>query len=423
MGKDEAKIGSILKAIEPDRLTKLAVDMASIPSPKGKEAQVAQFILDWLKEEGFSAFSQEIAPGRNNVVAVLPGTGKGACLIFNGHIDTSEPHPEEVWVMGQERGAHDNAWLSQGRIYGQGVVNDKGPIAAFMVAAKAIKDNRIDLGGDLILTMVAGEINQAPVDEFQDTRYHGFGAGARHLIEQGVWGDYALVAETTDFALTWAETGCALFKITVQGRKVYTPFLNRPLEAVDNPNAIVKMARIVEAVEKWAYQYEQENQHRLECGLMKPKVNIGAIRGGLPYWPSVSAPLCSIYLDVRVTPGTDPLSIKKELEKVLGSTGVKTEIELYFFKPGSKAEEIKTLRSALERAHNYLFKDAPKEITPPQTSMWRDLNVFNQFGIPALTYGPGLSSGRDTDDVPFLLEADLLKAAQVYALTALYLCG
>ena len=420
---ETANIKAIFEGIGPASLTELALDLANIPSPKGREADVGSFLLDWLKGEGFSAFSQEVAPGRNNVVAVLPGTSHGTHLIFNAHMDTAERSPEEMGVMGQEQRFHTNSWVSDGRIYGEGVVNDKGPMAAFMLAARAIKESSVTLSGDLILTMVVGEINQAPVDEFQAPRYHGFGAGTQHLIEHGVWGDYALVAESTNFALTWAEAGCALFKITAPGRKVYTPFLNRPVDVVQNPNAIVKMAKIIEALENWAYQYEQRNQYRFEAGLMTPKVNIGAIRGGLPYWPSVSSPLCSIYVDVRVTPGTNPLSVRKELEELIGSTGVKAEVELYFFKPGSEAKNIQPLKSALEKAHQHVFKDTPKEIAPPQTSMWRDLNVFNQVGIPALTYGPGLSAGRDTSGAPFLLEDDLLKAAQVYALTALFVCG
>jgi hypothetical protein len=50
--------------------------------------------------------------------------------------------------------------------------------------------------------------------------------------------------------------------------------------------------------------------------------------------------------------------------------------------------------------------------------MWRDHNVYNEMGIPALTYGP---PGRAGTGAYAVKRADLLNAARVYALTALAL--
>ena len=56
----------------------------------------------------------------------------------------------------------------------------------------------------------------------------------------------------------------------------------------------------------------------------------------------------------------------------------------------------------------------------PECSMWRDHLVFNEVGIPALTYGPTSMVGAGRFTMP---RADLVRAARVYALTALALCG
>jgi hypothetical protein len=50
--------------------------------------------------------------------------------------------------------------------------------------------------------------------------------------------------------------------------------------------------------------------------------------------------------------------------------------------------------------------------------MWRDHNVYNEMGIPALTYGP---PGRAGTGGLCRHRADLLNAARVYALTTLAL--
>ncbi|KKK75084.1 hypothetical protein LCGC14_2877310 [marine sediment metagenome] len=90
----------------------------------------------------------------------------------------------------------------------------------------------------------------------------------------GVWADFALVAETTSFGMTWAEAGCAFFKITVFGHRVYTPYLIRPGKLAEHPNPIVKMAKIVEAIEEYAIQYEKKNSYQFDAGTVIPKISV-----------------------------------------------------------------------------------------------------------------------------------------------------
>jgi hypothetical protein len=54
----------------------------------------------------------------------------------------------------------------------------------------------------------------------------------------------------------------------------------------DNPNPIVRMATVIQALEKWAAGYEERNKLAYPVGVMVPKVAIGAIRGGRPFSPS-----------------------------------------------------------------------------------------------------------------------------------------
>ena len=76
------------------------------------------------------------------------------------------------------------------------------------LAAKAIRETAGFVGGDLFLTMVSGEIGQAPIDEYQGNRYDGCGMGARDVAAV-VKADYALVAEATAFTTVWVEAGKA----------------------------------------------------------------------------------------------------------------------------------------------------------------------------------------------------------------------
>ena len=74
-------------------------------------------------------------------------------------------------------------------------------MAAFMLAAKPIKDADVATRGDIIMTMVVGEIGMGPIDEFQGPRYIGKGYGSRHAVAHGIMGDFALVKKGVEFSI------------------------------------------------------------------------------------------------------------------------------------------------------------------------------------------------------------------------------
>jgi hypothetical protein len=64
-------------------------------------------------------------------------------------------------------------------LVGDGMCNDKGPMATWLMAAKAIKDSGVTLKGDLVLMAVFGDIGLEPVDEFQLPAYLAKVTGGR----------------------------------------------------------------------------------------------------------------------------------------------------------------------------------------------------------------------------------------------------
>lgn len=418
MGKASEQ-GKILSGIHPEEVVDLAVALGNIPSPTGEEKAIGDFLFERLKQEGFHPSRQRAAEGRENIIARLPGKGGGRSLLFNAHMDTAIWAPHDYWIIGEEKPDYNQAWVTDGKVYGKGVVNDKGPMAAFLIAAKALRASGVPLRGDVTLTMVVGEIGQAPIDEYQGTQYLGKGLGARHLVDHGVFADCALVAEATHFGLTWAECGALYIKITTRGQTLYTPYVQRPHRAEESPSALVRMAKLVLALEDWALEYEQKRVLPIEVGEIRPRVNVGAIRSGVPFHPSNTPSICCSYLDVRLLPGADPQQILEELRALTKKVGIEAEFEIYLFRPGYIGKNIEHIREALETAHQEVFGTKPGGVPPPVTSMWRDVNIFNAAGIPSITYGPGSGAGEGTS---YLTVEDLLHASQVYALTAFFAC-
>ena len=75
------------------------------------------------------------------------------------------------------------------------------------------------------------------------------------------------------------------------------------------------------------------------------------------------------------------------------------------------------LLDAITTAHKKIFKSKLNKLIPPVTSMNRDINVFNEAGIPAITYGPPVEgySSMKIDD--------LYNTAKLYALIAIDICN
>lgn len=418
---DDARAQDALRRIETDQVCRLAVELASIDSPTGQEMAVGEFVLDWLSREGFAPRKLALDDrGPFNVMGILPGTGRGTSLLFNSHLDTILAR-EDTWLDPDAvNPIHHSSWRDGDRVYGMGIVNDKGPMACWMAACKAIKDSGVRLPGDLLLTMVCGEIGFEPVDEFQGLPTKD--RGARFAAVHGAVADYALVAEGTSFGVTWVEAGKAFCKVTVRGggTSYYTPHYPPRTTLVESPNAIVQMARLIPALEDWAKTYEVRHRYDCTAGSVIPKVNIGAIRGGIPTKIVRCPQQCAIYVDVRITPVQHPLDVKRELEDVVAAAGVQGTVELFAYRPGVEGQGVEPLVEALGLAHEAEFGKKLENASPPNCSMWRDVNVFNELRIPAVTYGPAASSGGG---VYSMLAEDLCRAARIYAATALELCS
>ncbi len=418
-------VEDVLRRIEEDRegIAELALRLGNTFSPVGRERAVAEEVHLWYDEQGIESRLVEIIPERANTVARLPGSEGGTGLIFNAHLDTEASGPEYDHLMAVPDPNLVGGWREGDRLFGHTVLNDRGPMALFMIAAKAIHEARVPLLKDVVLTSVAGETGQAPVDEYQGIKYEGKGLGSDFLVRHGLRGDFALVAETTDFAICWFNCGAIYYKVTLRGENMYTPRLIRPDSLARHPNAIVKAAAVVQAIEEWAIRYEEENAADTPCGPVRLKAQVGAIRGGLPWRPNRSSPYAALYVDVRTLPGQRVEDVTASLTEAIAATGIAAEVEVTMAKAGAIAKDVDGLREAVAVAHQRVAgTPPPAEAAAAVVSMWRDTNVFNKAGIPALTFGPS----RGTADVQgqgyFELDA-LVACAKMYALVALRLAA
>jgi acetylornithine deacetylase/succinyl-diaminopimelate desuccinylase-like protein len=405
--------------IDEQELVQLAIDLCNIESPAGQEGEVGAFVHEWMRDEGFQGRRIGMFPDRFNVLGVLPGRGDGYSLIFNSHLDTGRSR-DDAWSMRDpDAGVNHGAWLEGDVLHGEGIVNDKGPMAAFLIAAKALRRAGVELRGDLLLSAVPGEIGYEPVDEFQAPKYLSKEVGTRFLIQHGGVADFALVAEGTDFTVASIEAGKAFFKVTIHGEdQFYTPFVPQQQAGPEHPNAIIRAATVIPALQAWACAYEERFRFEGPDGTIVPKAVIGAIRAGNPYHITRTSEVCALYLDCRLVPRQDPLAIKRELTELLADLGVPGTVDLFVYRRSYEAGDTGPLLEGVRSAHRAVFDAEVQQAEPVISSMWRDVSIFNEMGIPSITYGPPRNFRGQSMAI-----ADLMRAAQAYALIALDVCG
>ncbi|HEX9143486.1 MAG TPA: M20/M25/M40 family metallo-hydrolase [Candidatus Binatia bacterium] len=421
------EVQRVLDGVSADEVVALALALGNIDSPAGHERDAGEYIFHWMDERGFEARKVGLLPERFNVVGRLRGAGDGPTLIFNSHMDTSVA-ADELWSTTHAADPiYHTAWQEGEFLFGNGVCNDKGAMAAWMVACDTIRRSGLKLAGDILLTAVVGEIGLEPVDEYPAPIYMAKEVGTRYVLSRGFVGDFALVAEGTDFHIGWTEAGKAFFKIRIFGEEppVYTPYVTRTSEV--SPNAIVRIVPFIQRIEECAREYEAKNRYESPGGIVEPRVSIGAIRGGLPYKITKTAGVCALYVDVRITPAQKPESVRRELNHVLAAVGGPFDLELYTYRRaydgvqgfGSKGGN-EQLLSAINSAHKAMFDREPERCLPQHTSMWRDINVFHEAGIPGVMYGPGISLFGGLSAIK---AEELIRAARLYTWIALESCG
>jgi acetylornithine deacetylase/succinyl-diaminopimelate desuccinylase-like protein len=233
--------------------------------------------------------------------------------------------------------------------------------------------------------------------------------------------DYAVCTDGSDLNIVWTQTGVVQAKITTFGKAEAAWRTRRSAYPMEKVNAIVKMTKIIEALERWGAAFEDRYVYNSPTGPLLPKVNIGAIEGGAPFRPNYFPGVCSIYVDVRMPPQVRPVTIKYELVQALDELGLDYEMDVYKSLLGHEGKNVEPLVQSAEEIYQYLFGERIKPETPDRASIWTDTNVYNELGIPAIKIGP---RGRRISVRNEEIEIDeMVKAAQLYALMALDICS
>lgn len=395
--------------VNEEAVVNLVRDIVRIPShwaQEKREKPISDFLMNFFRENGIETYQQEVFPGRPNVVAILRGTGEGKSLMFNGHIDTVPPFGMEDPFGGA---------IKDKRLYGRGSADMKSGVATMAYAMKLLKDAGVQLKGDLVYIGVIDEDAAGS-------------AGTRYVVDHGPHTDMAIVGEPTSLQPVVAHKGCDYFTITFMGQSVHSSV---PWNGASANFAAAEFIRRVETemVPEWA-----EKKHPF---LSPPTINVGLVQGAakanMPYllgesptFAGIIPDLCKVHIDVRWIPGQTIKGIEEEFRTLAqevaasrkGITATVSFIDMY--RPAMEISPDHILVTSIQRnSKEVLCRNYPIK----GETYWGDSGIlYTLAGIPSIMYGPG-DIGCAHSDVEWVEVEELPKAALIYALTAIDVCG
>ena len=409
-------------------VTRLAQSLVSFPSenkqPHGNERACQMFVADYLRDIGcrVDVFTPldvmgltehpEYLPGRDyaerpNVVGVLtsqPGdvVGKQAgrkALLFNGHVDV-------VPTVGQGQYGWWDGTVEHGRLYGRGANDMKGGIAAYLMAARCIRELGLELKGDLILETVVDE-------EF------GGANGTLACRLRGYNADAAICPEPNNMLISAAHRGGQQFRL-----HTCTEGIGMGFGETIVPDPITALGHLLVALD----QYNQERQAR-----PKPKgfendvfpLMPFSMRAGemLPWGTGESIPQDAwVEFWIEIPPGVTRQQLQGELKDVVARATEKTPTlqrvttrweERTRFLAGSSMPDDHPILGMLAANFSSVTGQAPSFEPAPFAC---DGFIFNLHSpTPAVVLGPRGANAHGPDEWVEL--EDLVALTKIYALT------
>jgi LysW-gamma-L-lysine carboxypeptidase len=359
-----------------DQAVQLLTNLLGIYSPSGKEESIADFLVEKMKQLGFSVRKD----GIGNVIGKI-GDGEPTILLC-GHMDT---------VSG-----YIPLRLEKDKIYARGAVDAKGPLAAMVTAAAEVAKGP-EFNAKIIVASV--------VEEEATSR------GVKHLIKDGISADYAIFGEPSGVGnITIGYKGNLHIKVTCKTETGHssTPWLYE--------NALEKAFEIWQQIKDSLPSVETQKSPFYAVTACITKVSGGSANSVIPFESE-------IHIDLRVPPPLTAAQVFNDAKKVIEqykvthpkvTVRVSVEDSNEPFEVNKSSPLVKALSSSIRK-----IRGKPAMLL--RKTGTGDMNILGRaMHSPIVTYGPGDSHLDHTKDEHIVI-SEYLDGIQVYKETLLKL--
>jgi acetylornithine deacetylase/succinyl-diaminopimelate desuccinylase len=299
------------------------------------------------------------------------------------------------------------AKIEEGKIYGRGAVDMKGPVAAMLMTLAAYRRSGIPLKGDLIFAGVLAEETNSD--------------GSETLTRSGFRTDGAIVGEPSDREYAIGHRGLEWIEVEFFGKTAHGGVPQ------DGINAIVHAARFINRVQEKIVPKLIRRDHPH----MGPSVmNFGRIEGGTQ--PSTVPDRCVVKMDRRYISSESLEEVIAEYQEVLDELSredptFRAELKLmdlgkmarFYHAPLETSPDAPIVKAVVDSIREV------SGIEPRLTTRrgWTDAAIFGHFGkIPTVVFGPG-SLSRSHSKAEFITLDELEEGFKTYVSIAIRFCG
>lgn len=316
------------------------------------EEAVACYVERFFAQRGIETFRQDVLPGRQNVIARLPGRHAQRRIILEAHMDTVSASGMTIPPFAPE--------IRDGRLHGRGSCDTKAGLATMMHAVAYLKEHNIVPECEVWLAAV--------VDEECAFR------GVITLCE-GLEAAAAIVAEPTELRVVVAAKGVLRWKIRTLGVAAHSA----------KPHLGVSAIRHMTPVLEWLNHAADSLSTPAHPLLGPATLSIGTIHGGeqINFIPD----RCEIAIDRRIIPGEDPLTVWAAYrDALIGIAGIDAQMD----QPMIADPAMETvINDPVVLTAQRVLQEQGQDPTPCGVPFGSDASKFVRQGIPAIIFGPG----------------------------------
>ena len=358
--------------------------------PPGDVTKAADLLVGILEREGITVKRFESGPGRSIVMARLKGTGPAKPLMLLHHMDVV-PADASRWARDPFGGE-----IADGRIWGRGALDMKGPGVAQLYAFIMLKRQNIALDRDIILMAVPDEEVGGGLGATWMREQHYAEFEPEYILDEGGFGSRDLFAPgKLVFGISVAEKKLIWLKVTARRRRGprFAATRQEP-QRPTRPRAGAAPQRAHADVPIQRARYAEITvgalaENKFNNAIQHSTISITTLRAGVgdPPKANVIPSIAEASLDCRVLPGTSKEQWLAEIARRLGDPGIKLEV-LY----ESPDPVVTTTDSAFYRALEGAVKRQYPEaiVTPTIVPYATDSNGFRPRGVKSYGFTPAI---------------------------------
>lgn len=358
----------------------------TVSGPEYLEGRVSEYLVQRFSAAGLPWARQNVAPGRDNVLAVLEATEPNSpTILWDAHQDT-------VPVDGMTIAAFTPV-IRDGRLFGRGACDVKGGMAAMLVAVERLRrepSRRLRIVFAATVNEEFGFSGAKALARLWQVPLASCASADRPAAELlAVKPQAAVVAEPTGLHLVTTHKGAVRWRMIAHGRACHSAFPEQ------GANAIYPAARAVLAIETLALELRNRSPDH-PCG--PPTLSIGTIQGGTGV--NLVPDRVVLEIDRRLLPGESAEAARQEvIDRVAAAVGEQADAVITHESPFLSSSGLPEEASGQTAA---MLRDAAAgcghQADVLAARYGTNASIYAAADVPSVVFGPGSIAQAHTVD-------------------------